>query len=446
MTLPLPSSVLSILSRFEAAGFEAYVVGGCVRDLLRGQTPDDFDLTTNALPADTIALFSDCRVLETGIKHGTVTLLYEGEAFEITTFRAESNYSDGRHPDAVVFNATLTEDLARRDFTINAMAYAPRTGVVDPFGGREDLAVGQIRCVGEPHKRFTEDALRILRAVRFASRFSFCIEDKTAAAMLSLAHRLSLISVERIAVEITKTLNGDGIESILLTYPTLFAEVIPELSPCIHYDQNNPHHRFDLFTHLAKTVAALPKDPILRLSGLLHDIGKPPTQHLDEEGISHYYQHAAVGAEMARDILTRLRFRNSDTARITTLIRYHDGVIEASETAVKRRLNRLGRDIFFDLLALQRADNIAQLGEPSFRAAHSEELSRIANEVISKSECVSLTALAINGHDIRATSREGKQIGEALAILLEAVMDGKVENERQALLRYLDSIGSQTSS
>lgn len=440
MKLPLPSAVTSILSRYEAAGFEAYAVGGCVRDLLRGLDPDDFDLTTNARPADTLSLFSDCRVLETGLKHGTVTLFFEGKSYEITTFRAETDYTDGRHPDAVSFGVSLNEDLLRRDFTINAMAYAPQCGLIDLFDGREDLEKGVLRCVGEPSRRFSEDALRILRAVRFASRLSFSIEEDTAAAMLALAPRLSLISAERINAELTKALVGDGIEAVLLAYPSLFTQVIPELHSCLHYDQNNPHHRFDLFTHLAKTVAALPQDPILRMAGLLHDIGKPPTQHLDSEGISHFYGHAAVSAEMARDILTRLRFRNIDISRITTLIRYHDGVIEATETAVKRRLHRLGQEIFFDLLALQHADHVAQLGEPSFRAAHNEELFRIANTIMSNSECVSRTSLAINGHDVSATGRRGKEIGEALAVLLDAVLDGRIENEREALLRYLETL------
>ena len=436
-SLPIP--VLRLIERLEQAGHEAFAVGGCVRDLIRGTSPDDFDLTTSALPHEISEIFSDCTVIETGIKHGTVTVLFDETPYEITTYRTDGIYIDGRHPDSVSFSRSLTDDLARRDFTINAMAYAPSVGLVDPFDGRGDLSRGIIRSVGDPSRRFTEDALRILRAVRFASRLGFTIEADTAAAMVALEARLTLVSPERITSELFKALNGDHFEEVLLSYPTVFCRIIPELKPLIAYDQNNPHHLYDLLTHSAKTVSALPRDAVLRLAGLLHDIGKPVSKSLDAAGISHYYQHAAIGADLARDILTRLRLRNTDIHRVTTLLRYHDGVTEESESAVKRRLNKLGTSLFFDLLTLQRADRIAQKGNPTASASHIDLLFQIANTVISKKECFSVASLAVNGYDMIRLGFIGKEIGEALAFLLEAVVDGKVKNEHEELLRYLIS-------
>lgn len=434
MTLPAP--VAEALTRLERAGFEAYVVGGCVRDTLMGKTPDDYDICTAATPTETEAVFSDYHVLETGLKHGTVTVRIDGMSLEITTFRTESSYSDGRHPDAVAFTPSLKEDLARRDFTVNAMAYSPANGLVDLFGGQRDIEQKILRCVGDPNQRFAEDALRILRALRFASVLKFTIDPPTADAAKSLASRLSMVSEERITVELKKALVGDGFPAILLAFPAVFSEFFPELAPCTAYDQNNPHHEFDLLTHLAKTVSFLPKDPILRLAGLLHDIGKPPTQSTDENGISHYYGHAAKGCEMALVALKRLKLSSKEIERVTTLIRYHDGVIEETEKAVKRRIHRLGSEYFFDLLALQRADHAAQTHDPDHRKAHIEQLFRIGMDVISNSECVSANQLAVNGHDMIAIGLVGEEIGKMLKLLLYAVMDDEVENSKEALMSY----------
>jgi len=432
----LPTSVSETLARLEAAGYEAYVVGGCVRDALMGKTPDDYDICTAATPVETEVVFSDCRVLKTGIQHGTVTVLIDHMPLEITAFRTESSYSDGRHPDSVAFTRSLETDLSRRDFTINAIAYSPTRGLVDLYGGQYDIDHKILRCVGEPSLRFTEDALRILRALRFASVLHFSFDPATAEAARALSHRLSMVSAERIASELKKALVGDGFSAILLSFSSVFSEFLPELAPCIGYDQNNPHHEFDLLTHLAKTVSFLPKDPILRLTGLLHDIGKPPTRSNDQNGISHFYGHASMGCEMAYNALKRLKLSNTEIDRVTTLIRYHDGVIEETERAVKRRINQLGIDRFFDLLSLQRADHAAQTTNPLHRSDHTDLLFHIATDVMSKTECVTANQLAVNGHDMLALGLEGKEIGNMLKDLLLAVIDGEVENTRDSLLSY----------
>jgi len=434
MTLPAP--VALALSLLEDSGHEAYVVGGCVRDALMGKTPDDYDICTSATPAETEAVFSDYRLIETGLKHGTVTVLIENTPLEITTFRTESGYSDGRHPDSVSFTRTLADDLSRRDFTVNAMAYSPKTGIVDPYGGQKDLADGTLRCVGDPSLRFSEDALRIVRCVRFASVLAFDVERQTADAARSLAPRLSMVSAERIAAELKKALLGNRFCDILLEFSAVFGEFLPELLPCVGYDQNNPHHDFDLLTHLGKTVQHLPGDPILRLAGLLHDIGKPSTQFADDNGISHYYGHAAKSADMAETILKRLKLSNAETRRIVTLIRHHDGVIEENERAVKRKISKLGEPLFFDLLAIQRADHLAQKTDPSFRMSHDDELFRIAHDVISNSECLTQKQLAVNGHDMVELGLQGAAIGKMLTQLLDAVLNGEVDNEKNALLAY----------
>ena len=437
MIIPAPVSLA--LALLNEAGYEAYVVGGCVRDALLGKTPGDYDICTSATPAETEAVFAGYRLIETGLKHGTVTVILDTYALEITTFRTESGYSDGRHPDEVTFTRTLAEDLSRRDFTVNAMAYSPKSGLVDLYGGRDDLNAGIIRCVGDPTLRFTEDALRIVRALRFAAVLGFDVEPETDKAIRALANRLSLISCERITAELKKAIVGDHFPNILTSFPSVFGVFLPEIIPCIDYDQNNPHHDFDLLTHLAKTVSYLPKDPILRLSGLLHDIGKPCSQSLDENGISHFYGHSAKSALMADTALKRLKLSNAEILRIVTLIRHHDGVIEPTERAVKRKIAKLGAPLFYDLLSLQRADHCAQRANNDFRKEYDDEIFHIANNVMQANECLSSKQMAIDGNDIMKIGLMGPQIGKMLAILLDAVLDGTVENEKKALMAYAES-------
>ena len=305
----LPEQVRRALARLEAAGHEAFVVGGAVRDCVRGAgTGTDWDITTSALPEETETIFSGYRVIEAGMKHGTVTVLLDGEPLEITTYRVDGGYSDHRHPDEVRFTRSLREDLRRRDFTMNAMAYSPRTGVVDPFGGQADLAAGVVRCVGEPDRRFQEDALRILRALRFASALGMGIHPDTARAARDNRGLLTSVAAERVRVELTKLLCGADAERVLLEFPDILSVLLPEIGAMVCFDQHNPHHDRDVWAHTAAVTAAIPAQPVLRWAALLHDVGKPPCFSLAEDGVGHFYGHAAESARMADGILRRLRF------------------------------------------------------------------------------------------------------------------------------------------
>ncbi len=437
MKLSLPDRIVGLLDRLEAAGYEAYAVGGCIRDLLTGKTPHDYDICSSARPDEVKAVFSDLKTLDTGIRHGTVTVMADRQPVEITTFREERGYSDGRHPDSVLFTSSLSSDLARRDFTVNALAYSPRSGLIDEFGGQRDLRCGILRCVGEAEERFREDHLRILRAVRFSAVTGFEISPDTAEAMRRGKESLRDVAAERIAQELTKSLCGAHFEQAFLAFPELFAVIIPELLPCIGFDQKNPHHEFPLHCHLAKAVTHSPDHPIVRTAALLHDIGKPASQSFDDHGVAHYYGHAPRSAEMSGEILRRLHFDTAGIAAVQTLIRYHDEVIEETEKAVKRRLNRLGTEPFFMLLSLQRADHAAQTSDPSFRSDHTERLRLLAEKILSEGDCFSLRDLAVDGNDLLAAGLRGREIGEALDFLLDAVIGGRVENQKEALLRCL---------
>lgn len=435
----LPDSIKKVFDILGKNGYKGYVVGGAVRDHLMGKIPNDFDVCSDALPHDVMNIFSEDRVIETGIKHGTVTVILDGVPVEITTFRTESPYSDNRHPDSVNFTADILSDLSRRDFTINAIAYSPIHGYVDPFEGMHDINKRLIRCVGDPEKRFSEDSLRILRALRFSSTLDFDIDDDASSAILNKTNDICHISKERIRDELLKLICGDRVLRVMSDYRSVFAKIIPKLQGTFDYDQNNPYHAFDLYTHLLKTVGSLPKDPVLRMAGLLHDIAKPDTASIDENGVSHYYSHARIGAEMSEAILKDLRFSNSDISRVSTLIHYHDGVIEENERSVKRRLNQLGKNQYFDLLELQRADNAAQTEETSYRLDHNIALRQIADQVITQGDCIETSRLALNGNDLIAKGLKDRQIGKALSGLLDAVISGEAENTKEALNKYLDT-------
>ena len=433
----LPAQVHSALNRLHTAGYEAYIVGGCVRDLLLGRTPGDYDIATAALPEETEQVFAGEKLIETGLKHGTVTLLLEGLPLEITTFRVDGDYADGRHPDAVRFTPSLREDLARRDFTVNAMAYSPETGLVDHFGGQEDLRQGLLRCVGEPAKRFAEDALRILRALRFASTLGFRIEEDTRRALLAGKEALTCISAERAREELFKLLCGGGAGQTVLDFPAVLGVVIPELLPMQGFDQRSVYHCHDVLTHCAVALDAVPAEPVLRLAALLHDVGKPATFHLDENGAGHFYGHGEVGAELTDAICRRLRLSTAERSRVVTLVRRHDMPIEATERGVRRALNKLTPEVFFQLLALKRADNLAQAPAFRNRQAYYDQLEALARNLLAASACFSLGDLAVNGRDLLALGlRPGPAVGAALEQLLAAVMDGIVPNEKAALLEW----------
>ncbi len=438
--MTLPKEIEECLNLLSSNGHKAFVVGGAVRDYIMGRKISDYDITTDALPIETEAVFKGYKIIETGLKHGTVTVLINSMPIEITTFRTEGCYSDGRHPDHVDFTNDIVKDLSRRDFTVNSIAYSPNEGYVDPFGGIDDIRRKTIRCVGDPAKRFTEDALRILRAVRFSSVLRFEIESDTSNALNVLSDNLCLVSKERIRDEFKKLICGDGAFDVLTKYRKLIAIIIPEIAKTFEFDQNNPHHDFDLYTHIIKTVASLPADPIIRMAGLLHDIGKPDTESKDECGISHFYGHATLSAEIAEKILKDLRFSNAEISRAVTLIRNHDGVISETESAVKRKISKLGYDLFIDLLDLQRADNASQKLDSSFRYEHNMALHSIAQQIKEEKPCLNLSALNIDGNDLIALGYKGKEIGKALSILLDAVLNGESENSKEALIGYLNNI------
>lgn len=437
MEIRLPEWAERAIFILENRGYEAYAVGGCVRDALLGRPLNDIDVTTNALPEAVKAAFVGYPVIETGIKHGTVTVLVDRNPIEITTYRSETGYADGRHPDAVTFGCSLVEDLARRDFTVNAMAYHPVRGLVDQFGGWEDLARRIIRCVGEPQRRFEEDALRILRALRFSSVLDFDIDKATENALRACAPRIAMVSVERIASELTRLLTGARAGAILREYPSVLGVFLPELLPAVGFDQHNYHHKYNVLDHIAAVVDAAPAEPILRLAALLHDVGKPSCFSLDGEGVGHFYGHATRSAEMADTILHRLRYDNHTTEEVTLLVRHHDGPIEEDKRAVRRKMAKLGTERFFRLLALQRADCMGQADWLRDRLKHYDTLETIAREICTDEECLSVGKLAVNGHDLMALGYQGRAIGDTLRTLLDAVLSEQVKNEKDALLAFL---------
>ena len=431
----LPEQVHTALRRLHDAGFEAFLVGGCVRDCLMGIPPHDFDITTSALPEQTQQIFSDTRVILTGLKHGTVTVLFDGLPLEITTYRLESRYSDHRHPDTVVFTRNLHDDLARRDFTVNAMAWDGCGEVVDYFDGRQDLAAGIIRCVGDPKQRFEEDALRILRAIRFSSVLGFSLDDATARAAQDARRLLHEVSAERICEELLKLLCGKNVRSVLCEYTDILGAVIPELLPMRDFDQHNIHHIHTVLEHTAVAVESAPQEPVLRLAALLHDIGKPSCFTLDENGVGHFYGHAKVGTAIAEIVLKRLRLDNETQRKVLQLVQWHDRLIEESEKAVKRALNRLTPEGFFRLLSLKRADNLAQNPAYHGRQHYYDRLEKMARTILGQAQCFSLKDLAVNGSDLIALGmRPGPQLGAALDRLLDAVINGELPNNRDALL------------
>lgn len=432
----VPAYVDTVLAALRTAGFEAYPVGGCVRDGLLGRQPGDWDVCTSAPPARTAEVFADCRVIETGMKHGTVTVLSDGRPVEITTFRTESGYGDGRHPDDVTFVRSLREDLARRDFTVNAMALDADGSVIDPFGGRADLRAGLIRCVGDPAERFSEDALRILRALRFASRLGFSVEPGTAAAVHAQRGRLSHISRGRVLSELRGLLVGAGAGAVLREFADVIFECIPELRAEYGFRQQNPNHIHDIWTHTTMAVDAIAPDAVLRMTMLLHDVGKPACFFTDEAGVGHFYGHAGAGARTADDILRRLRCDNASREEIVRLIEYHDIEPPQTKKGVRRLLTRLGEPFFRRLILCWRADS-------DDRAEHIKarnlgvigETERLLDELAAAESCFSLADLAVRGGDLLAAGmRPGPEIGRILKELFRLVTEEGVPNERDTLL------------
>ena len=431
----IPPGAARILRVLEDHGYEAFVVGGCVRDSLLGRNPNDWDITTSALPLQVKALFR--RTIDTGLKHGTVTILMDGEPFEVTTYRVDGEYLDGRHPSEVTFTASLQEDLQRRDFTINAMAYSEKKGLQDLFGGLPDLEKGLIRAVGDPAKRFGEDALRIMRAVRFAAQLGYEVEEDTVQAMKELAPTLSKISAERIAAELEKLLVSPHPEKLKMAYECgITAVILPEFDRCMETAQNNPHHKYSVGEHTIVSIGNARPDRILRYAMLMHDFGKPSCKTTDDQGIDHFYGHQEVSAQMANDILRRLKTDNETRRSVAKLVRYHDLTCGLTGKSIRKAINLLGEDLFPLYLEVKDADTRAQ---SDFRFQEKmdylEEVRLLYRKILEEGDCLSLKDLAVNGKDlIAAGMKPGREIGEVLEAMYRDVIDDPEHNNKEYLM------------
>lgn len=446
MKLAIPSSAEKILRILEENGYEAYVVGGCVRDSILGRRPDDWDITTSASPEQVKGLFR--KTVDTGLQHGTVTVLMDKEGFEVTTYRVDGDYEDGRHPREVMFTSSLEEDLKRRDFTINAMAYHPDRGLVDLFHGMEDMENQVIRCVGNPMERFQEDALRILRAVRFSAQLGFTIEENTREGIRSLAPNLKNVSAERIQVELVKLLVSPHPDYLRTAYETgITKEFLPEFDTCMRTEQNTSHHCYNVGEHTLHSLLNIRADKVLRLTMLLHDMGKPVVKKTDEAGRDHFKMHGQKSEQMAKTILRRLKFDNDTLNKVCRLVKWHDARPLPEMAAVRRAVNKIGEDIFPLYLEVQMADMMAQ---STYRRQEKEErirgVKKCYEEIMEKKQCVSLKTLAVTGRDlIAAGCRPGPELGDILDGMLEHVLEYPEENTKERLMELLKkNLESQT--
>lgn len=434
--IQLPEKVKYIIDTIMEAGYEAYAVGGCIRDSILGREPSDWDITTSASPFQVKELFR--RTIDTGIKHGTVTVMLDKEGFEVTTYRIDGEYEDSRHPKEVIFTASLEEDLKRRDFTINAMAYNEKDGLVDIFEGMKDIERQVIRCVGSPIERFTEDALRMMRAVRFSAQLGYQIEEETGRAIQCLASNLSKISAERIQVELVKLVSSPHPDYLIKAYETGITRVVlPEFDICMQTEQKNPHHCYSVGEHILKAICAIRADKVLRLAMLFHDMGKPACLTEDEKGVHHFHGHPEVSEEMAGKILHRLKFDNDTIYMVKKLVKYHDYRIEPKPKNVRRAIMKIGEDAFSLLFEVQRADLDAQSDyQKKEKIQRIIEVEQIYQQIRKENQCVSLKMLAVSGKDLitEAGMKPGKELGEVLKALLEMVIENPNLNEKQILL------------
>ncbi len=434
----LPENVKKIIGTLQSHGYEAYAVGGCVRDSILGRIPGDWDITTSAMPEETKALFD--RTFDTGIEHGTVTVLMDGEGFEVTTYRIDGKYEDSRHPTEVTFTRSLKEDLLRRDFTINAMAYNDVDGLVDIFGGLEDLDKKLIRCVGDATARFSEDALRILRGVRFAAQLGFKIDEETQEGMKTLAPTLQKISAERIQVELIKMLVSDRPDMLRTAYELgITAQILPEFDRLMTTEQENPHHIYNVGEHTLHALLNVRADKILRLTMLFHDMGKPDYKTMDADGVAHFKKHAVGSEAITKQVLKRLKFDNDTLHKVSRLVFYHDYRMPASAKNVRRAVNRIGEDIFPYYMEVRRADVLAQSPfHQEEKLQNLDEIEVIYAQIIELGQCVSLRGLAVTGSDLIAAGMQpGKPIGETLQELLRLVIEKPELNTKEELLKRI---------
>lgn len=437
---------LFALNALEEKGYEAYLVGGSVRDYLMHRPLGDIDITTNATPEEVRGVFGNLRVIDTGIKHGTVTVLMDGEGVEITTYRCDGTYSDNRRPDSVSFSKSFSDDVLRRDFTVNGIGISKNGEIRDEVGGKADIERKIIRAIGVPQERFTEDALRILRAIRFSSVLGFEIEENTENALREKKELLNNISAERKREELLKLVNGKNAEKVLLEFRDVIAVCIPEIQCEFDFDQHNRHHIYDVYTHSVKALSNAKNDPNIRMALLLHDIGKPQTAKFDEKGEMHFKCHAQVSCDIADKILSYLRFSNADKEEILTFVKYHDipfmceDMKNPSPKRIKRIVSKFGKVTALKLLEIRRCDNAAQnpeyfLGEEFYR-----ECEKLISDIADSGECLTLKDLAINGNDLLDLGFSGKAIGEALNQMLEKVIDGDLSNDKTALCAFAERL------
>lgn len=437
--IKIPKDVENIISRLNEHGYEAYVVGGCVRDSILGRTPNDWDICTSATPDKMIKIFEDYEVIPTGLKHGTITIVINHIPYECTTFRIDGDYSDSRRPNSVKFTTDIIQDLSRRDFTINAMAYNPRTGLVDSFGGVNDIKSKVIRCVGNADDRFNEDALRIMRAIRFASVYGFVIEKDTSRAIHCNVKLLNNIAVERISTELCKLLCGKGVLDTLLNYSDVISTIIPELKPCIGFNQNNRYHQYTIYNHIAHAVSNYAgSDMIVKIALLLHDIGKPTCYTEDENG-GHFYGHGEFSRDIAEEVVKRLKFDNYTQKNVIELVLYHDSIIEPTIKVVKRWLNKIGEEQLLRLLDIRMADILAHAeGTQKSKIERCVAVRNIVEDVLASEQCFKLKDLTVNGNDLMQIGiPQGREIGKILNWLLDMVINGEVENKKDELLNLV---------
>ncbi len=437
----IPDKCKLIFNILEENGYECFAVGGCVRDSIMGNKPHDWDFTTNALPDDICRCFSDYTTIDIGREFGTICVVIDSEPFEITTYRFDGVYSDSRHPDSVSFSRNLTEDLARRDFTINSIAYSERTGFVDPYNGRQDIENKIIRCTGVAHKRFSEDALRMLRAVRFAARLGFTIENSTKEAMHTLKDNLRSVHPQRIRKELTGILMAENASEILREHRDVLAVIIPEIAPMFDLPQVNPHHTYDVWEHTLTALKNTPFDELVRFAVFFHDIGKPSVKTTDDKGIDHFKKHQLESAQMTRDILRRFGYPNKFNDKVCSLIHHHDERFRLMDADIRRVLSDIGEDLFWKLMDVSLADILSQsMYKREEKLAKREAVIKTAKEIIARGDCYTLSQLEVKGPDLISMGFKGEAIGHALHVLLRLVIKGKVTNSREELLFIANSL------
>lgn len=432
--MDLPVHICEILEKLEHKCYESYVVGGCVRDFYMGLIAHDFDITTSALPEEVCSVFSDCKVIETGLKHGTVTVLYKGTSVEITTFRSDGDYSDGRHPDSVSFTTSIEDDLSRRDFSINGIAYSPKRGLVDPFGGIDDINSKIIRCIGEPSRRFGEDSLRILRGLRFSAVLGFEIEDKTAQTIKEMRGTLSRVSNERIFSELIRLLCGMDVRRVMMEFSEVFSSILPPLEVMIGYEQHCIYHNSTVYEHTARAVENAPCEPALRLAMLFHDMGKPLCKIEDMEGAWHFPGHANESMRLADELLREYKASNELRERIVTIVKYHDYPLDLSRKHIRKLLSKVGMERFRDIMYAHMADDGAKADFCRYRIDVARQAIEIAEEIAAEQSCLSLKDLQVSGSDLKEFMQPSPQMGIVLHKLLDEVLDEKLKNEREVLI------------